>query len=81
MDPSASERLRVIVDPAVCVGTGDCARLAPTAFHLRDDVLVAEVLPGAAATDRRLLREAADACPMQAISIAAPLVAGRSAAG
>lgn len=69
--------LLVVVDRDACVGTGDCARLAPTAFHVREDTLVAEVLAGSTATDHGLLREAAEACPMQAISF--PTAQGASA--
>jgi ferredoxin len=61
--------LAVTVDPHACVGTGDCARMAPAAFRLREDDLVAEVLVGAVETDPRLLSAALLACPMQAISV------------
>lgn len=59
----------VTVDRDVCVGTGDCARLAPGAFRIREEDLVAEVLPGAGLTDLVLLRDAEAACPMLAIRV------------
>jgi len=65
----APSRADVTVDRAAFVGIGDCARLAPAAFRVREDDLVAEVLPGACDTDARLLRDAEAACPMQAIGI------------
>ena len=68
MAGAGTTRLPVTIDRDACVGTGDCARLAPDAFRVRDDLLIAEVLAGAAQTDPGLLREAAGACPMQAIS-------------
>ena len=71
MAGAGSAHLPVVVDPDVCVGTGDCARLAPDAFRVRDDLLIAEVLAGAARTAPQLLRDAAEACPMQAISFTA----------
>jgi ferredoxin len=71
-------RLRAIVavDLSACVGTDDCARLAPAAFRVREDDLVAEVLAAAARADLRLLREVVAACPMQAISVTVPPWAG-----
>jgi ferredoxin len=57
----------VSVDRDLCIGTGDCARLAPLAFRVSDLDFISEVLPGALATDPGLLREAAAACPVEAI--------------
>ena len=69
-------RLPMTLDRDACVGTGDCARLAPDAFQVRDDLLIAEVLAGAGQADPGLLMEAAGACPMQAISFTAVEGAG-----
>ena len=71
MGETASDRLPVSVDRDLCIGTGDCARLAPLAFRVNDRDFVSEVLPGAAATDPALLREAAAACPVEAILLSA----------
>lgn len=60
---------RVMVDRDACVGTGDCARLAPLAFRVSERDFISVVLPGAATTDLALLREAAAACPMEAIHV------------
>ncbi|HEX9551288.1 MAG TPA: ferredoxin [Candidatus Limnocylindrales bacterium] len=67
MGDTAPEPLPVGVDRDLCIGTGDCARLAPLAFRVSDRDFISEVLPGAAATDPTLLREAAAACPVEAI--------------
>ena len=72
MAGAGTMEIPVTVDRDACVGTGDCARLAPDAFRVRDDLLIAEVLEGATRTDGRLLRDAAEACPMQAISLTVP---------
>jgi ferredoxin len=60
---------RVSVDEELCVGTGDCARIAPTAFEIDDDRNVSIPLPAAAATDVALLLQAARNCPTQAIRV------------
>jgi ferredoxin len=57
----------VSVDRDLCIGTGDCANLAPLAFRVSDRDFISEVLPGALTTDPALLREAAAACPVEAI--------------
>jgi ferredoxin len=71
MGNTTSDRLPVSVDRDLCIGTGDCARLAPLAFRVSDRDFVSEVLPGSAATDPALLREAAAACPVEAILLVA----------
>jgi ferredoxin len=59
---------KVHVDMNLCQSHGECTYVAPDIFELRDDdVLVykAEIDP----TQRELAQEAADACPMAAITI------------
>lgn len=60
---------RVTIDEELCVGTGDCARIAPTAFVVDEDRNVSIPLPGAAETDVELLVRAARNCPTQAIRV------------
>ena len=60
----------VTLDPELCMGSGDCVRIAPSAFHLDDDAGVSRPTPGAATTELDVLREAARSCPTQAISLA-----------
>jgi len=59
----------VTVDPDLCIGTGDCARLAPGAFRIDKTRGVSVPLAGAATTDRDLLAEAAFNCPTRAIEV------------
>ena len=61
---------KVTVDPDLCIGTGDCWRLAPDAFRLDSARGVSTPLPGAEDTDRELLDEAAFNCPTRAITVA-----------
>lgn len=63
------ERIRIEVDPDLCVGTGECQRIASLAFGLDDDEHVARVLPSFGEHSLRDLEDAQGACPTQAISI------------
>lgn len=59
--------LRVIVDKQRCIGAGTCMFIAPSAFGWREgDFLKAEVLDPTT-VDEDVVREAAAACPTQAI--------------
>jgi ferredoxin len=60
---------RVRVDPELCVGTGDCVRLAPQAFRIDEARGVSVPQPGAATTARDVLEEAAFNCPTRAITV------------
>jgi ferredoxin len=59
----------VSIDPELCIGSGDCVRLAPDAFELREDLGVSVPLAGAAETPVERLVRAAVACPTQAIRV------------
>lgn len=61
-----------IVDANRCVGSGDCATVAPTAFEVDEDTGLARVLPGAASTDPARLERAAHSCPTVAIALTEP---------
>jgi ferredoxin len=61
----------VSIDPDLCIGSGDCVRLLPSAFELREDLGVSVPLPGAAETKVDLLVRAAIGCPTQAIRVVA----------
>jgi ferredoxin len=60
---------RVRVDPDLCMGTGDCWRLAPDAFMEDRARGVSVARPGAANVERALLEEAAFNCPTRAITV------------
>jgi len=62
--------MKVILDPDVCDAHGDCVVAAPEIFDLGDDDEVAKVLMPEPGEDmREMALEAADACPVQAITI------------
>lgn len=60
-------RLRVDVDRSVCIGSGMCAGTAPDVFELdefnQSRPKLAEV------DDREPVRDAAESCPVEAISL------------
>ncbi|UQW99758.1 ferredoxin [Streptomyces sp. RerS4] len=61
--------MRISVDRDRCIGAGQCALTAPAVFTQDDDGF-GEVLPGGEdGQGAPLLREAARACPVSAISL------------
>ena len=61
--------VEVSVDPELCIGSGDCVRLVPAAFHIDENQGVSVPLEGAASADVALLVRAARGCPTQAIRV------------
>ncbi len=60
---------RVSVDPELCIGTGECVRLAPAAFRIDEARGVSIPQPGVETTDPDVLEEAAQSCPTRAITV------------
>ncbi|MFH8793576.1 ferredoxin [Streptomyces sp. NPDC017941] len=61
--------MRVTVDTDVCIGAGQCVLTAPKVFTQDDDGF-GELLAGCVEpVDDPLLREAARACPVRAITL------------
>ncbi|WP_030756774.1 ferredoxin [Streptomyces griseus] len=60
--------MSVSIDTGVCIGAGQCALLSPDVFTQDDDGF-GTVLPGRETEDGTLVREAARACPVQAITL------------
>ena len=63
----AAADLRIGIDPLLCVGFGDCAKIAPEAFRVNDDGLVEFVEPDR--VDRERLIEACRSCPVDALLV------------
>jgi ferredoxin len=59
---------RVVIDPDLCIGSGECVRLIPTAFRLDAELGVSVTLPGARDVPRELLLHAERGCPTGAIT-------------
>jgi len=64
-----AHNLKVEVDRDVCIGSGDCARIAPTAFVLADDGFAHVLDPST--VDEETLRQAQRSCPSGAITVEA----------
>ncbi|MFD9337146.1 ferredoxin [Streptomyces sp. NPDC060028] len=64
--------MHIDIDTAVCIGAGQCALTAPEVFTQDDDGFSA-LVPGREGGDGSpLVREAARACPVSAISVVEP---------
>ncbi|MEU5432384.1 ferredoxin [Streptomyces sp. NPDC020719] len=62
--------MRISIDKDVCIGAGQCALTAPAVFTQDDDGF-SELLPDRAdGGGDPMVREAARACPVQAIALA-----------
>jgi ferredoxin len=60
--------MKVRVDPDLCTGCGVCIDMCPEVFQLQDDVSV--VLVDTVPPEHEdIAREAAEACPVEAISV------------
>lgn len=65
----AEPRTRLIIDKHRCIGAGNCIGIAPTAFKWKnDEPLKAEPLDPES-VEEEILREAALACPTNAIKV------------
>jgi ferredoxin len=64
---SPVNRVAVVVDRSLCIGSGDCVDTAPDVFQLDDEDKAVVVDPDGAALDDVL--QAAANCPVTAISI------------
>ncbi|GAA0584813.1 ferredoxin [Streptomyces crystallinus] len=61
--------MNISIDSDVCIGSGQCVLTAPGVFTQDDDGF-SELLPGRAdGGGDPMVREAARACPVQAISL------------
>ncbi|MFE3323522.1 ferredoxin [Streptomyces sp. NPDC059176] len=63
--------VRIEVDRDVCIGAGQCALTAPNTFTQDDDGFSALLAGREDGGGDPLVREAARACPVQAISVTA----------
>ncbi len=59
----------VSVDQELCIGSGDCVRISPTAFVLDEDEAVSRPTAAAGTSDPDRLLDAAESCPTQAIRV------------
>jgi len=60
--------MKARVDADECIGCGLCQETCPEVFELKDDLAVVKVDPVPAEAEASC-REAADSCPVEAITI------------
>ena len=65
---SPLNRIQIVVDRALCIGSGDCVDTAPDVFQLDSEDKAVVIDPDGAPTDEVI--EAAGNCPVTAIFIA-----------
>jgi ferredoxin len=63
-------KLRIEIDRDLCIGSGECVRLAPQVYDIDDDGIAFVV--DADAADEETLRTTARLCPSQAIRVVEP---------
>ena len=64
---SPRNRIRIEVDRALCIGSGDCVDTAPEVFELDGEEKARVIDPDGAPTD--LVIEAASNCPVTAVFV------------
>jgi ferredoxin len=63
-------RRRIVADPEVCIGAGNCAMVAPRTFDLDPDELIVVVLDeNVSPEEAPLVRDAVSQCPSGAIAL------------
>ena len=60
----------IAIDHGRCIGAGQCAFIAPEVFDQDDDGSALLLVERPAAAQVSAVREAAESCPMSAISVA-----------
>ena len=61
--------MRITADSTRCVGAGQCVLSAPDVYDQDDDALVVLVHDSPGEHEVELVRDAADRCPSQAITL------------
>lgn len=61
--------MKPVVDASLCIGCGSCETECPEAFRLEDDGISHVIVDDAGPDLYGCIRDAADACPTEAISI------------
>lgn len=65
----AKEEKKIVIDRDGCISCGTCVSIAPEYFKLNDDDFKSEVIKQYDEKDKDIIQEAADACPVDVISV------------
>lgn len=60
--------MKVKIDKNKCIGCGTCVAIAPKSFKLGDDGKAQPIEPSG--DEEKIIKEAVDSCPVQAIELA-----------
>jgi ferredoxin len=60
--------LRVCIDREICIGSGNCIKLAPSLFRFDAETIVS-FAPGAEGAGREQVLEACRICPVEALTV------------
>jgi ferredoxin len=60
--------MKALVDPDICTGCGECVDICPEVFELVEAIARVKV-DAVPAAEEEICRAAADACPVEAITI------------
>jgi ferredoxin len=60
--------LTVTIDRSVCIGSGNCVKVAPDLFQL-DDEATASFAPGTGSPSRTHVIETCQVCPVEALTV------------
>ena len=66
--PEMEEKMKVRVDPELCVGDGTCVEICPEIFEMPEDIALAKVEAVPKDLEGKC-KEAAESCPVEAILI------------
>ena len=61
--------MKAFVDQDVCIGCGLCAEICPEVFAMNDQMTADVIVETVSAEAEDAARDAADSCPVSAISI------------
>lgn len=61
--------MKTSINQEICIGCGACVALCDAVYRLNDELGKAEVIPGADCSAAGCCKEAAESCPVGAITV------------
>ena len=60
--------MKAVVNEYICIGCGLCAEICPEVFEMNDDMIAIVIVDEVPAELEESAKEAADSCPVEAIT-------------